>query len=402
MHLASLLLCLPALAPAGLRASVLGAPYASIRAGLPPLASLQPAAPPTEPLALPLPLPSATERALSASAAALRGIAPIAALIGLNQITRLLLLATGLAVPSSLFAMLLVFGALCGLSVMAPSTALALGGFFSPGAELLNKWLATFYVPSLLAFPLTAPDLAPLQIAACMGLCVVMLCTNIAVTAGACWLLGRSSSQPGAKRAGAALDQSSPSKDSTTADDEQLPVGARASANAPSSPKPRTLAPDVRLALGAVAFGLLAAFTSNRGFGLGHVAAGSAFARLTRLAVDGCLTASIFSGLCAGDRVHPKLRTALHPIFVSTGAATAAVIALAVAGVGTPRQILRAFLYEPVLRAAGGAPLVGGGALTALLAPTVVSFGLQMHSYRDLMAARAKQVRRKARVAPVV
>jgi len=305
--------------------------------------------------------------AARAAGAVLRGVVPIASFFAINELARVGLLAAGVAVPSSLVAMLTVFATLCALSATAPSAAAAAAGFFAPGSALLNKWLAAFYVPSLLSFPLTAPDLAPLQIAGCMGLCVIGLAANILATATACKLLG-----------GPALPVGAPFRP------------ASAPAAAPVTQPQSSVPTDTKLAAAAAACGAVAALASFRGFGLGSAA--SPGLALTRLAIDGCVTAATFAGLKAAGRLPKQLRTAVHPIFVSTAAAAAAVSTLSVAGVGAPMTVLRAHLFEPALRSASGMPLVGGGALTALLAPTVVGYGLQMYTYRKLMASRAKQI----------
>jgi hypothetical protein len=387
-----LVLAVAVITPAASLASVPALTHArpvSLRGGVSLCAVVQPSPPPVAPAGVKPPLvTSRRARIADAATAALCGgqpVAAIAALFALNELVRVGLLAAGLAIPSSLVAMLVVFATLCLLSAAIPSVADAVAGFFAPGAGMLNRWLATFYVPSLLAFPVTAPDLAPLQIAGCVGLCVLLLLANIAATATACQWLGESESA-----SSTSVGPTEPAAPPATA-----PTPPVSKTPEPAAPTVRPPAPaDVKLGLSALLFGLAAALGSASGFGIGGAAAagGSGLALSTRLAIDAFITAAMFGGLCAASRLPRWLAAAVHPIFVSTGAAAAAVAALAAAGVGAPMAVLRAYLYEPALRTAGGAPLVGGGALTALLGPTVVSFGLQMHGYRGLMVTRAKQV----------
>lgn len=361
-----------------------------LRGGVSLSAVVQPSTPPVAPASLQHLHVRRTWRARRANTVTValragRPVAAVAALFGLNELARVGLLAAGLAVPSSLVAMLVVFATMCLLSAVAPVTEGAVTGFFAPGAGMLNKWLAAFYVPSLLAFPLTAPDLAPLQIAGCMGLCIVLLLANIAATATACQLLGGREST-----SCTAVGFSEPAAPQPPSSPTPVPKTPE-----PAPPAGRQTTPaDVKLGLSALGFALVAVLASVGGFGIRGTAAAADSGRaiLTRLAVDGSITAAMFAGLRASSRFPRWLAAAVHPIFVSTAAVAAAVTALAAAGVGSPMLVLRAYLYEPALRTAGGAPLVGGSALSALLAPTVVSFGLQMHSYRDLMVTRAKQV----------
>lgn len=303
-------------------------------------------------LAPPSPQPTLKQWAVTESAA----IAPIMAFYIMHSLLRKVLLALGVAFPASIVGMLSGFGMLCAIRKWwSADAADGLEAFFAPACRLFRAWLAAIFAPGLITLPLVMPSLPPTELAVFVGLIGGGFVASTATGVLAARLL--------APRGGGRLTGG-------LAGGLTGKVVPTAPAAAPPAPPADVYVPFPR---SQRRFFLLSALVC-----LGaHLASGSAL--LLNL---GLLATTLGTFAVASVKTPAAVQVYLHP-FLQCSAATL----LACAGVGA----LGGLGWKGVL-ASYASPAGAGGWLTLLLGPCVVSFALQLYSYREALMSRARQI----------
>lgn len=113
---------------------------------------------------------AATETATSTKAGwttHAQSVASTVLLVTIDVVLRRYFKQAGLSFPSSLAGCGLLFSSLVILSSINASWGDGVYSIFSPGASLLSKWLAVFFVPSLVTLPLAQPLGSALEVRKC-------------------------------------------------------------------------------------------------------------------------------------------------------------------------------------------------------------------------------------------
>jgi putative effector of murein hydrolase/putative effector of murein hydrolase LrgA (UPF0299 family) len=280
-------------------------------------------------------------------------------LVAMDTALRQLFAAKALTFPSSLAGML---GLLALLLTTGPSQPW-LPRLLQPGTEVLTKWLAVFFVPSLVLLPLA---LASGAFAGSVGLRLA------AVT-----ILGFEASLLFTARLAALLTSKS-----DKAVSPPLPLPSSGSI-APPAPAPfgATLHKGLAAAtlLSAVASGLLTrqAATATAPTAVMVVLARTAFTTLATLL-----------GYVTGARLPPKARKLVHPLITCAGL-TLAALGLYGKAVG---QTLTQQLEAYVTRSACPAHMGGGDLLLGLLGPSILAMAVQVYERRRLLQQNLTKV----------
>ncbi|CAM9125624.1 unnamed protein product [Choristocarpus tenellus] len=299
-----------------------------------------------ETLALPAP------KDKTAPSAVLSG-ASVLSIVGTDYVLRKAFLRAGVAFPSSLAGMMMLFAGLVAMDQVYPKKAEATVGALEPGSALLARWLPVFFVPSLVVLPLS-PPLSPTTAVRLAVILVagwaVSLMSTAAVVAG---LSTPSSTPPPAEPA--------------------VP------------PAPFTKSLIARLGLGGIAAGAAATGITT-------------FPRVaSRLLLSQGIAAPLRSlslllltlgGFALGTKAPPKVLRAVHPLITCSAVAMGGVAVLARgAGVGFTEG-LKAY----ITRSRCPVHLGAGDILLGFLGPSVLSFAVQMYRRRKLMLDNSKEV----------
>lgn len=252
-----------------------------------------------------------------------------------------------LPLPAPLAAMLMLLTAMTAARALGASGAVDGVGdvVLRPGAGLLGKWLAVFFVPNLVMLPL-APAIPGADIVKVGGIVVVGFVFSLLSAAGVCLLLRAIVERITGRR---------PAK--------SIPGGAT------SAP------PSTRLAL-LLAAGAAVALS---------LAAGSAVPTVAWKAYALVLTLLTF---VVGQLFPRKLRVVVHPLVTCTFGTIAGMWLLGwVSGVGFTTSLASYYV-----RGAAFAQWGAGNLLAALCGPAIVTFAYQMDARRRLAASRAIEV----------
>ena len=273
----------------------------------------------------------------------------VLSLVALHAVLRRLLAWAGITFPASIVGMLGGFGALCSIRAWSAPAAERLVRFLSPACRLFRTWLAALFAPGLITLPLVMPALPAGDLVAFFAIAAIGFVTSLATGAGVATMLG-TFIHPAPRMQGHVVPSSSPAPP---------PLAAAA----PYVPFPRSQQRFLSmLAVGGAAV---------------HVATGSALAlTLSQLAT----TLGAFS--LATTLSSPAVQVAFHPFLQCSAATLLACGAVGAATGAGGRAVLAAYA------ASTGA----GGCLQLLLGPCVLSFALQLYTYRQPLSARAVQI----------
>ena len=280
-------------------------------------------------------------------------------LVGMDVALRRLFAAKGwLAFPSSLAGMLGLLALLLagGPTPLSPVLFKAL----KPGTDLLTKWLAVFFVPSLVLLPLALASGA-------LGTGSVGL-RLVAVT-----VLGLEASLLFSARLAAFLTSKSDKAvqlKSAAAPAGSTTTGTGTGAGASSPP----FGPGLQkgLAAATLATGAASALLTRQG---------TAPAAALTLARTAFTTLATLLGYVTGARFPSKLRRLVHPLITCAGL-TLGALGLYGAAVGQP---LAAQLEAYVTRSACPVHMGGGDLLLGLLGPSILAMAVQVYERRRLL-----------------
>jgi adenylate kinase len=284
----------------------------------------------------------------------------LAAFIALDAALRRLFLARGLAFPSSLAGMLGLFALLLATGAGTTAARPLLYRVLKPGTDLLTRWLAVFFVPTLVLLPLSAGSLAP----------------SLALRLGAVLVLGFEAS----------LWTTAELADLLTSKNDV----------AVSSPPPTSLPPPPPFSTTKTPF----SHSLHKALAISTAVSGAASVLLSaRLAASGSsllpsLARTLFTFLATilsyvtGSRLPLKLRKAVHPLLSCAGL-TLALLSLHARLLG---QSLTHQLHAYVSRAPCPLHLGGGDLLLGLLGPSILAMAVQMYERRALLKQNLSKI----------
>ena len=291
----------------------------------------------------------------------------LAAFIGLDAALRQLFKTKAIAFPSSLAGML---GLLTLLLAAAPEagspTPPLLYRALKPGTDLLTKWLAVFFVPSLVLLPLSAGALAPSLALRLAAVTTLGFEASLLVTAKLAGLLT-------SKNDKAVYAASAPS----------TPVPKPLSSSSSSSSSPFSLTLHKSLAVATLLSGATSVLFSTR-----LPSSSSASSLLPSLARTLFTFLATLLSYVTGARFPSKLRKAIHPLLSSAGLTLALLSLHARLLSQTLTQELQAY----VSRSSCPVHLGGGDLLLGLLGPSILAMAVQVYERRALLAKNLGKV----------
>jgi len=237
-----------------------------------------------------------------------------------------------------------------------PELAQGVAAAAAPGCAFISRWLALFFVPNLVLFPLVL-QMTALDAMRLLWLLVVGLAASLPLAA-----LTASAALSDTTTAG-----STPSGDGSVATPSPPPAAAAA---APPKPwRPLLLTPTLTGVTAVLSHHLVGGFVST-------------------FVTNAHLLTSTVCGFVGGQQLVPKrTQKVLHPLITCTIATLASVAAFALATAQPIATALRGYLVV------GGLPYSApGNLLLFMLGPATLSFGFQMFSRRALMAQSARAV----------
>ncbi|KAK9867306.1 hypothetical protein WJX84_001513 [Apatococcus fuscideae] len=249
--------------------------------------------------------------------------------------------AAGISFPSPLIGMFGIIGVLVATSAVSQPRAEQLCALFQPAVAWIEKWLALFYVPSLVMLPLSLRSLSGSEMARIMGVNVIGVFLTLLVTA-------------------------------------QIAISVR---NLVRTQLEETTPPKQSFPFNRnhyIGWGALLLTTF-----LGLAASGGSL--LTQLSVP-FLLASTVCGYLGGTSLPSKARAVFHPVIVTAACANiGALLQGWVTGIGYDES-LRSYLTKTA--GAWGA----GDWLMSLLGVVILSFGFKIFGQRRLMKRHAPEI----------
>lgn len=295
------------------------------------------------------PAPTLLQWASTESAAVL----PVVTLYVLYGVLKRALDAIGISFPASIVGMLSGFGMLCAIRAWRQDTADALERFFAPACRLFRAWLAAIFAPGLITLPLVMPSLPARELAAFVGVIAGGFVTSVAT--------------------GAVVATALSPRDAATDGGGDASIGAAFTGKVVpvvQSPPPP---PYVPFPASQQRFLLLFALLSTGA----HVASGSL------LALNLGLLATTLGSFSLATTLTPHaVQIYAHPFLQCSAATLLACVGIASLTSAPWRTVLSSY----------ASPAGAGGWLTRLLGPCVVSFAMQLYSYREPLARRSKQI----------
>ena len=289
----------------------------------------------------------------------------LAAFIGLDAALRQLFKIKAIAFPSSLAGMLGLLTLLLASAPKAGSTSNPLlYRALKPGTNLLTKWLAVFFVPSLVLLPLSAGTLAPSLALRLAAVTTLGFEASLLVTAKLAGLLTSKNDK--------AIYSSAPA----------APVSKPLSSSSSSSPFSLTL--HKSLALATLLSGATSVLLSTR-LPSSSSSASSLLPSLARTLFT--FLATILSYV-TGARFPSKLRKTIHPLLSCAGL-TLALLSLHARALS---QTLTQQLHAYVSRSSCPVHIGGGDLLLGLLGPSILAMAVQVYERRALLAQNLGKV----------
>ncbi|KAA8500001.1 Plastidal glycolate/glycerate translocator 1, chloroplastic [Porphyridium purpureum] len=262
--------------------------------------------------------------------------------------------------PSALAAMCALLGALLMLDRVSPDSAENVVGFFQPVCAFFSRWLAVFFVPVLIALPVSArPWPAADELAKIAVVLVGGLAISLGFTAKLCALLRAASA--GAEK------------------DGQEQVSLAGAASVPLS----TGAPSAS----ATSFPCANLTRFWGGVALLSFCSGVMFPAVQPLRLVFTFATTLF-GFCMGQRAAPSVKRLVHPL-VATVLTSFLAFSLfgRLSGIGFFNVV-----GEYFSKGKCGACLGGGDLLMMILGPAIVSFAFHIFNRRALIKRHAPEV----------
>lgn len=317
-------------------------------------------------------------------------VVAIASLVGIDKGMGRALAAARVPFPSSLAGMLSLFAAMQGVQVVCPPGSDMVAKFYAPAVALIKAWLPALFVPPLVILPLKRHLLgSPAQAILLLGIVLsgaVLSLSSSALVAeslrkveGSLRMRGiMKSSRTEASPAGAT---SSPP---AAADVSQVPAKKSHLDHTPLTPEQLTLAlprlPGPRAPLLFASLVLCRVIFAARFAAPGTVSPAD---RAFGIKLYG-IYATMASYLSA-QKLSPQIKKVAHPVLVTALLTFGAHAGLSLA-TAVPLSQLLAGYYGSV--AGSGA----GDLVSSALGAAIVSFGMQLYTYRSLMYANSLRV----------
>lgn len=276
----------------------------------------------------------------------LRSIAPtvmgMASLVALDKFASNFFTKMGVSFPSSLIVMSSVFTLLSVMKCISGSAADSIVNFYLPSLAFIKAWLPVFFVPPLVVLPLKFTAISGI-LGPLLSLVVVGLVSSLVSTAVVAEILKPSYKNPRAGSDRFFVGQSQ----------EAAPM------NPPSLKLPKINFPLVVMAASVIAakFGGPKVQTiSKKSFGI---------------------SSTLFSYLFGLQHLPAAVRTLIHPVLICGGLTAAFQIGYGKLGGIAAADALMSYF---------GSGIVGpGDIISSLLGPAVISFGLQLYLYREML-----------------
>jgi len=287
-------------------------------------------------------------------------------LVAMDAALRQLFVAQKLAFPSSLAGMLGLLLALLLGSGQHQGQPSWLYQSLKPGTDLLTKWLAVFFAPSLVLLPLALASGA--------------LGGSVGLRLAAVTFLGYEASVLFTARLAALLTSKN---DRAIQQQQQRPPSSKgpiAIGGAAASPAP--FGPSLHKGLAA------ATLLTGMGSALLTRQQPASAAAMTTLARTAFTTLATLLGYVTGARLPPKARAAVHPLLTCAGLTLGALGLYAKAVGQTLGQQLEAY----VTRSACPVHLGGGDLLLGLLGPSILAMAVQVYERRRLLQQNLSKV----------
>lgn len=260
-------------------------------------------------------------------------------LIVADKALRQVFAAAKISFPSSLGGMVLLFSGITTIDKLSPALADKVFYFLSHSVSFIKAWLPLFFVPPLVVLPLKMPLMKGFELPL-----LALLSVGLVSSIGVAGLTAKAMSKL--------------TKGARTKEEEFI-----VTKGAPPFSLPPLFLP-VMISTFAAALSLAAP-------------AGSAVEGRARKIFEVTTTAS---GYLIGTKFPPAFRKVVHPV-VFCAAYTGCLLALFGSVVGQPLNSVLSNYY--------GLGSGAGDLIAALLGPAILSFGLQLYQYRDMLSKKA-------------
>ena len=311
----------------------------------------------------------------------------IASLVGIDKGLARCFAAGRVSFPSSLAGMLSLFAAMQGLQVVCPPGSDMIARFYAPAVALIKAWLPALFVPPLVILPLKRHLLgSPAQAMLLLGIVLSGAVASLSSSALVAESLRR---VEGSLRMRGIMKSSR--SEATSAPDvaapgaiSQLPAKKSHLDHTPLTPEQLTLAlprlPGPRAPLLFASLVLCRVIFAARFAAPGTVSSAD---RAFGVKLFG-IYATMASYLSA-QKLSPQLKRVAHPVLVTALLTYVAHAGLSLAtGVPLP-QLLTGYYGS-------GAGTGAGDLVSSALGAAIVSFGLQLYTYRSMMYANSLRV----------